>query len=397
MMDFSIQNQKLDQVAGLLRRYGLDMWMTLGAETSMKPEPALDFILGLEMTWLSAFILTDKNERIAIVGRFDAENVRRMGGYNEVIPYDADFFPPLLQVLERLKPNSIALNYSEHDVSADGLSHGTWLSLTKGLTGTPYADCLVSSEDLVRSLRGQKTPTEAERIRMAANTTEEIVDEIGKSIRIGMNEDELYSMVQGLMRKHGVKPSWDPCPNISVGPASAAGHTLPDARCSVEAGMLVHMDLGVLQDDYASDMQRVWYVLRPDETKAPLAVQMAFEDVRGAILAAAAVLKPGVEGWRVDQAARDFIVSAGYAEFQHATGHGLGRAVHDGGTLLGPRWPRYGQSPYHLVEAGNVFTLELGVQVPGHGFVGLEEDVLVLEDGLDWLSQAQEQIILIKG
>ena len=64
MMDFSIQNQKLDQVAGLLRRYGLDMWMTLGAETSMKPEPALDFILGLEMTWLSAFILTDKNERI---------------------------------------------------------------------------------------------------------------------------------------------------------------------------------------------------------------------------------------------------------------------------------------------------------------------------------------------
>ncbi len=116
---------------------------------------------------------------------------------------------------------------------------------------------------------------------------------------------------------------------------------------------------------------------------------MAFEDVRGAILAAAAVLKSGVEGWRVDQAARDFIVSAGYAEFQHATGHGLGRAVHDGGTLLGPRWPRYGQSPYHLVEAGNVFTLELGVQVPGHGFVGLEEDVLVLEDGLDWLSQAQ--------
>ena len=397
MIDFTIQNQKLDQVAGLLGRYGIDMWMTLGAETSMKPEPVLDFILGLDMTWLSAFILTARNERIAIVGRFDAENVRRMGGYNEVIAYDEDFFPPLLQVLERLNPTSIALNYSENDVSADGLSHGTWLSLKKGLSGTPYAERLLSSEDVVRSLRGQKTPAEVERIRAAAQTTEEIVDEIGKSIKIGMNEEELYAIVQGLMANRGVTPSWDPCPNISVGAASVAGHTLPDARCKVEAGMLVHMDLGVRQNDYVSDMQRVWYVLRPGENKLPAEVQKAFEDVRGAIMAAADVLKPGMEGWKVDQVARDYIVAASHAEFQHATGHSLGRAVHDGGNLLGPRWARYGQSPYHQVEAGNVFTLELGVPVPGFGFVGLEEDVIAREDGLEWLSHPQEQIFLIKG
>ena len=397
MIDFSIQNQKLDQVAGLLRLHKLDMWMTLGAETAMKPEPALDFILGLDMTWLSAFILTAKDERIAIVGRFDAENVRRMGGYQEVIAYDEDFFPPLIQVLERLQPANIALNYAEHDISADGLSHGTWLNLQKGLSGTPYTDRLVSSEALLRSLRGQKTSAEVERIRAAARTTEEIVEEIGKNIKIGMNEEGLYAMVQGLMAARGVSPSWDPCPNISVGAASVAGHTLPDARWVVEPGMLVHMDLGIRQNEYVSDMQRVWYVLRPGETDAPIEAQKAFTDVRGAILAAADVLRPGVEGWQVDQAARDYIVAAGHAEFQHATGHSLGRAVHDGGNLLGPRWPRYGQSPYHHVEAGNVFTLELGVQVPSLGTVSLEEDVLVLEDGLDWLSRPQKQIILIKG
>ena len=161
--------------------------------------------------------------------------------------------------------------------------------------------------------------------------------------------------------------------------------------------MLVHMDLGVRQNEYVSDMQRVWYVLRPGESKVPVEVQKAFEDVREAIMAAADVLKPGVEGWKLDQAARDTIVTAGYAEFQHAAGHSLGRAVHDGGNLLGPRWARYGQSPYHQVEAGNVFRLELGVPVPGFGFVGLEEDVLIRENGLDWLSHPQEQIFLIKG
>ncbi len=300
-------------------------------------------------------------------------------------------------MLERLNPSSIALNYSVNDVSADGLSHGTWLSLQKGMAGTPYAERLLSAEAVIRSLRGQKTPAEAERIRAAACTTAEIVAEIGRSIKIGMNEEDLYKLVQSLMDMHGVTPSWDPCPNISVEPASVAGHTLPDANCRVEAGMLVHMDLGVRQDDYASDMQRVWYVLRPGEDRAPHVVQKAFQDVRGAILAAAEVLKPGVEGWKVDKTARDFIVVAGYPEFQHAVGHSLGRAVHDGGTLLGPRWPKYGQSPSYQVEAGNVFTLELGVQVPDYGTVSLEEDVLVLDNGLDWLSHPQEQIILIPG
>jgi Xaa-Pro aminopeptidase len=45
-----------------------------------------------------------------------------------------------------------------------------------------------------------------------------------------------------------------------------------------------------------------------------------------------------------------------------------------------------------MVEAGNVFTLELGVAVLGRGYIGLEEDVLVTADGLEWLSTPQREI-----
>ena len=37
-------------------------------------------------------------------------------------------------------------------------------------------------------------------------------------------------------------------------------------------------------------------------------------------------------------------------DITHATGHQIGRAVHDGGTLLGPKWERYGEAPYDVVE-----------------------------------------------
>ena len=69
--------------------------------------------------------------------------------------------------------------------------------------------------------------------------------------------------------------------------------------------------------------------------------------------------------------------------------------MHDGATLLGPRWERYGKTPFGIVEAGNCFTLELGVQVPGYGLVSLEEDVLVTETGIEWLGAPQTEIIIV--
>ena len=102
----------------------------------------------------------------------------------------------------------------------------------------------------------------------------------------------------------------------------------------------------------------------------------------------------GVRGWQIDEIAREVIVDAGYEEFKHAFGHGLGRACHDGGTLLGPRWPRYGATPEGIVEAGNVYTLELGV-VTEAGYLGVEQDVLVTENGCEFLSTRQRELMVI--
>jgi len=88
------------------------------------------------------------------------------------------------------------------------------------------------------------------------------------------------------------------------------------------------------------------------------------------------------------------VIEAGYPEYKHATGHQLGRLAHDGGALLGPRWSRYGDTPDLLVEAGHVYTLELGVDVEEYGYVGLEEDVLVTQEGADFLTEPQTELIL---
>ncbi len=45
-----------------------------------------------------------------------------------------------------------------------------------------------------------------------------------------------------------------------------------------------------------------------------------------------------------------------------------------------------------MIEAGNVFAIELGVQVPGHGYIGREEDVLVTPQGAEYLIEPQTEL-----
>jgi Xaa-Pro aminopeptidase len=127
----------------------------------------------------------------------------------------------------------------------------------------------------------------------------------------------------------------------------------------------------------------------------PQEVAHAFDTVRDAIARASEALRPGRTGAEIDAVARRFVSERGYPEFMHALGHQLGRAAHDGGTLLGPRWERYGASVDGYIEAGNVFTLELHVPTASYGQVSLEEDVLVTETGCEFLSTPQREVVCV--
>ena len=96
--------------------------------------------------------------------------------------------------------------------------------------------------------------------------------------------------------------------------------------------------------------------------------------VREAQVAAIEACVAGATGRAVDRAARQVIAEAGLGEFfVHATGHGVGIAVHEAPSLS-KRWRR-------VLRPGMVVTVEPGVYLPGEGGVRLEAMVLVTEEG----------------
>lgn len=390
--------EKLAQVPAILSELGLDAWLLCARESHTLHDPCFDLVVGTNVTWHSAFILTRQGDRIALVGSLDKANLAMHGHYPEIIGYVGGITEELRQTLQRTDPKRIAINYSLQDTMSDGLTHGMYLSLLKSLEGTPYGARLESSERLVSALRGRKSPGERARIAEACRITCEIYDRLTTRLKAGLTEKQVAAIILEELAKYpGAEPAWDldHCPAVFTGPESAGAHAGPTDRV-IEPGHIVNTDFGVRVNGYVSDLQRTWYFLRPGETTAPEPVQRGFQTIVDAIQKAAAALRPGRPGGEIDAIARGHITSQGYPEYPHALGHQVGRNAHDGAGLLCPRWERYGSLPDLPVEAGQVYTLEPRLPVEGHGIATIEEIVAVDENGVTWLSPPQTELFLVQ-
>lgn len=398
----ALTREKLQQAADLVRDSGVHVWLTFVRETGEGSDPVLPFLCETGLVWISALMVGRDGQKIACVGNYDADPLKHSEDWDEVVPYVQGIRAPLLEILEKWIPLDdtprIAVNFSEDDDKSDGLTHGMFRLLSSHLAGTRFENALESAHPIVSRLRGIKTSEEVRRLNGAIEITDQIYASVPSRLRLGLDERSLYDQIQQEIDKNGWGYGWSRAGNpiVNFGPYSMIGHGVPSSEILLEPGQLVHLDLGVIVDGYSSDIQRVWYVAREGESDLPADLVDGLAAVTGAIQAGADLLKPGALGYEVDAAARAFLVGAGYPEYMHALGHQVGRVAHDGGSLLGPQWERYGNLPNIPVEEGEVYTLELGVTLPGRGYLGLEEMVRVGADGVEWLSKPQRSIPVLK-
>ncbi len=387
-----IVKQKIKQAGAILDELDIDIWLLFVRETGMQADPAMPLVVGNDdCTWQSVFAYTRTGKATALVGNFDRDIYTRHGRFDEVLTYTQGVKQDINRLLDRLKPSSIALNYSTSNPAADGLTYGMYQLLCEYLDGSPYRDCLVSAESLLGKLRSRKTPMETQRLEAASVMATDVWRGVVKKIDIGMTEIEVGALIDNTIREMGGTASFPTI--VNAGDKTSPGHGHP-TEARLEAGDLLHVDFGVRLDDYCSDIQRLVYFTRPGESGPSPELVETFETVRDIITETGVKCRPGVQGHEVDALARRILADNGYEEYQHALGHQLGRAVHDGGALIGPKWERYGPSPSMEIEETNVFTLELEIMLPGIGCCGLEEDVSITKQGARFLCPRQLELIV---
>lgn len=389
--------EKIEQAVKILQEKDIDMWLIFVRESSNIKDPSMDMVVGTNCTWQSAYIITRQGDTIAILGSLDVANMKMQGTYKEVTGYVKSVKEPLLNTLNRFKPRKIAINYSRNSNLADGLTHGMYLELMDHLKDTPYAQALISSEEIISALRGRKSPAELHLMEVAIRETLDLFDSITPFIKPGVTEKQIAEKMKEMVKERGFGLAWDAeyCPSVFTGPDTAGAHAGPTDR-TVQPGHVLNIDFGINYKGYCSDLQRTWYIMRENEDKVPAEVQKGFDVIKESIQLSAKSLKPGKEGCEIDDIARQYIVDHGYEEYPHALGHQIGRMAHDGGGLLAPRWERYGTLPFIKVEEGQVYTIEPRLPIKDYGIATIEEEVVVTADGCRFLSEPQKELIVVK-
>ena len=391
--DVTLVRQKHRQLDTLLPDMEADAWLVLTREHS---DLSTLLFTGIGLVGETAFLFTRDGTRHAIVADYDVAPIAVTDEFKITSYGQGGFLQPLTELLERVAPQSLALNFSEGDPLADGLTVGMLNKLRKAWPVDDLDSRISSSGAILGDLRSQKTPEEIRRIREAIRITELVLDELGQHLKPGMTEIEATEFVKARHRHYGVTHSFGDGANVMTGLAGIGHRPASDAQ--VSEGDVVVVDMGVYFEGYTSDIQRTWYVRRPGETAPPPEILKRFEAGRDAMQAAIDAMRPGVMAFELDQIARDILASRGVAPYTHALGHQIGRSVHDGGTTLAPLNPRYGDRGNRPIRAGEVYTVEPVVHgrtgVDGSP-IGVEQDVLVTEDGAEILSTMPTEMPLI--
>lgn len=224
----------------------------------------------------------------------------------------------------------------------------------------------------VKKLRSIKSPEEIDKIEKACQVGDLAFRFILKKIKVGVTEKKIADELEAFVRSNGATVSFPSI--VAFGKNSAIPHH-QTGDTKLGEGQIVLLDFGAKLDGYCSDMTRTVFFGRVTPKHKKI-YSIVLEAQRKAVKS----VKKQIKAKEVDQVAREYIKSAGFADIPHSLGHGIGLEVHE--------HPSLSPKSKDILKEGMVFSIEPGIYIEGFGGVRIE-DLFVLErNGLRKLTNA---------
>lgn len=390
----TLANEKIAQLNKELSAQSFDAFLILSRAGS---DGYFELLFDVAPQKLCAAVFRREGGHCLLVHESEAEQFQGLMGL-ELVSYGGDFYPAFKAVMDRQPIQTLALDYSETDTSADGMTLGAFTYVFRyfGLPMEELERHLVSAADMMDAVRAVKSPAELRRLEESISRAEECIAACRDQIRQGMTELEISDLFVREMKKRELVSSEGGGPDVPPMLLNLRGgmsHRGPMAVKTLPGDILI-LDFFCWYQGFSSDVSRTFYALRKGETQAPPEVQRYFDFVNGNIDLVLAALRPGVKGYEINQINHDRLIEFGAEDHGIATGHQLGRACHDGGTVLAGR--KRGPLSEGALRENEVYAIEPSC-IENDLCLGahIEDDVVITKDGCRLLSRRQPELYLI--
>ena len=235
-------------------------------------------------------------------------------------------------------------------------------------------ESLVDVTSILEPLKARKSEHDVEKLRATNEIARFGLDAFKEHAVPGRTEAEIAADVGAaiIARGHGYKDTRvvRAYPTVWSGPETSAGWQYFRSRDRrVEPDDVVMLELGTAADGYWADHTRTVVAGKASERQ-----HEAMAAVFAAQEAAFAAARPGATGENVDAASRAACAAAGFEQFPHHTGHGVGFRYHESLPWLTRR-------SEDVVEAGMAIVTEPGVYEEGLGGFRWEDNAVVTTEG----------------
>jgi Xaa-Pro aminopeptidase len=265
----------------------------------------------------------------------------------------------------------------------------------------------------IKQVRMIKSPYEMNQLRQSAQILDEVFEYAKKVLKTGMTEIEVESHLielgrrrghQGLTRMRawnqdmvngsvlsGTSGSVLPHLDVSViGPGISPAFPQGSSFNLIEKDVPIQIDFSIAYNGYITDAART-YVIR----KLPQKLMESYEVILEIQDEMEKEAKPGVPCSHLYHLSSQIAKKRGLEEYFIGTkknqapfvGHGIGLEIDE--------LPLIAKGFSHPLENGMVFAFEPKFSFPDIGVVALEDDYLVTEKGVEKLTHAEENIIVI--
>ncbi len=234
---------------------------------------------------------------------------------------------------------------------------------------------------LVERLRAVKDEQELTAIKRACELTDRMFERLSEERFVGRSELDLAWTIGQLFHEEGAHSvAFESI--VASGPNAARPHGRATER-EIQAGETVVIDTGCTVDGYSSDYTRTFVTGSVDGV-----IKEAYEVVLAAQQAGLEAIRSGIAGVDADAAARRVVDGTAFAgTFGHGLGHGLGLEVHEA--------PRMSTESTDTLAPGNVVTVEPGIYLEGRAGIRIEDDVAVVDGGVDNFTGFRKDLISV--